>query len=637
MKKNVTLCFLFFIFVCQHVLSQQKPDSLIHLSDLEVKAARNKMFSELGRVVTVIDKSQIERMSVSGIDELLDNVAGVDVRQRGVHGVQSDISVRGGSFDQVLVLLNGINITDPQTGHYNLDIPIDLSDVTRIEVLQGSSARVLGPNAFSGAINIVTEKNDRNQINSQHEAGSFGYIGQTISGNMISGKLKTFASLSHKSSDGYIPNTDFETTNAFAHAVYTTPNAGRFDLQLAAQQKAFGANSFYSLAYPNQFENTKTFMGALNWILNKGKMTYHVQAVWRRHHDRFELFRDFDNAAVWYKTHNYHLTDVAGGRASVAYLSRMGKTTWGVDVRNEHIFSNVLGTEIDSMRAPLEKNGFFTKEDNRMLLNGFLDHSVVFNRWYFSAGVAATNSSAFGLKSYGGVDVAYSFTDNFRIFSSVNSAVRLPTFTDLYYKNATHISNPNLQPEKAVTVEVGAKLQQQNWNIDATVYYRKAKNVIDWVKVPDSTKWESRNLTHVNALGSDLSLTYHFDEGFFDKIALSYSYLNLDKSAGDLDSKYALDYLKHKIVLSVGHNVFKNVSVLWKGGYFDRSGTFTNASNQIVDFKSYFIVDARVLWTQRKFDVFADVKNILNVDYADYGGLEQPGRNYNIGLRVKLF
>lgn len=408
-------------------------------------------------------------------------------------------------------------------------------------------------------------------------------------------------------------------------------------MQLAAQQKAFGANSFYSLAYPNQFEHTKTFVGALNWILNKGKMTYHVQGTWRRHHDRFELFRDFEGASAWYKTHNYHLTDVTGGKVSLTYLSRIGKSTWGVDVRNEHIFSNVLGVEIDSMRAPLEKNGFFTKEDNRMLLNGFLDHSVTVNRWYFSAGVAATNSSAFGLNSYGGVDVAYSFTDRFRIFSSVNSAVRLPTFTDLYYKNATHVSNPNLQPEQAITLEVGAKMEQTNWNIDATVYYRMAKNVIDWVKVPDSTRWESRNLTNVNALGSDLSLVYHFDEGFLDKIALSYSYLSLDKNAGDLDSKYALDYLKHKFVLSVGHKVVKNVSILWKGGYFDRSGTFTSATNQIVDFKPYFMVDARLLWSKRKFDVFADVKNLLDVNYADYGGLVQPGRNYNIGLRVKLF
>ena len=352
MKKTFIL-FSIFLFTIPSLRSQEKPDSVdVYLSGLQVNANRNKLYSEMGRVLTVVDKAQIARMPVQSIDQLLDYVAGLDIRQRGTDGTQADISVRGGSFDQVLVLLNGVNITDPQTGHFNLDIPLNLSDVSRVEILEGSSARVLGPNAFSGAINIVTENVEKHALNAELVAGSFNYYSQSVSGSLGTDRFHTFASISHKSSSGYSTNTGYDLSSAFIQSAYNTLNAGKFDLQLATQLKELGASGFYSLAFPNQYENSKTFLAALNWTLAKGKFEYTAQAYWREHHDRFEL--DFKKPAGW----NYHLTDVTGGKAAVAYRTQLGKTTLGVDLRNEHIFSNVLGTPIDSMRAPMETNGF---------------------------------------------------------------------------------------------------------------------------------------------------------------------------------------------------------------------------------------------------------------------------------------
>ena len=171
MRKIVFFCALFFITTFQVLLAQEVSDSLtVNLSELQVNAAAKKLYSEMGRILTVIDKTEIKRSAVQSIDQLLDYVSGIDIRQRGKNSTQADISVRGGSFDQVLVMLNGVNITDPQTGHYNLDIPLNLADISRIEILEGSSTRVLGPNAFSGAINIVTENSDRKstRLNSSH-------------------------------------------------------------------------------------------------------------------------------------------------------------------------------------------------------------------------------------------------------------------------------------------------------------------------------------------------------------------------------------------------------------------------------------------------------------------------------------
>jgi len=635
--RKTFIYFTFALLVSFQLLSaQQKKDSvLVNLSDVEVNANRKMLYSEMGRVLTVIDKAEISRSPIQSIDQLLDYVAGIDIRQRGTNTTQADISVRGGSFDQVLVLLNGVNITDPQTGHFNLDIPLNLSDVSRVEILQGSSARVLGSNAFSGAINIVTESNEKHSLNAELTGGSFNTFGQSVSGNLKTGKFNTFVSVSHKSSDGYISNTDFNLSNAFVQSTLTTKNAGKFNLQLAIQLKDFGSNSFYTFTYPNQFESSKTFFAALNWSLTKGNLTLNAQTYWRRHHDRFELFRDFVGAASWYKSHNYHLTDVAGGKVSASYLSKLGKTTLGVDVRNEHIFSNVLGAAMDSMRAPLETNGYFTKKTNRLLETAFIDHSVNLKNWYLSAGAAATNSIAFGLNAYGGLDIAYAFNDAFRVFADANSAVRLPTFNDLYYKSTTQLANPNLQAERSQTLEIGTKIQQSDWKLDATVYYRMGQNVIDWVKLPSETVWQSKNLTNVNALGTDISLIHYFSQSFIRKISSSYSYLKMDKSATNFDSKYALDYLKHKFIVSVDYQLTKFLSASWVGSYLVRSGTYSLASIT-QNYQPYFLLDGRLVWAQKHFDVFADANNIFNTSYADYGGLTQPGVNFNVGLRLKL-
>ena len=635
MKKTFILLPIF-LFTLQAIRSQVKTDSMaVNLSELQVNANRNKLYSELGRVLTVVDKAEITRTAVQSIDQLLKYVTGLDIRQRGTNGTQADISVRGGSFDQVLVLLNGINITDPQTGHFNLDIPLNLSDVSRVEILEGSSARVLGPNAFSGAINIVTENNEKHALNAELAGGSFNYFAQSVSGNLGTDRFHTFASFSHKSSSGYTANTDFDLSSGYLQSVFNTRHAGKFDLQLAAQLKAFGASGFYSLAFPNQYENSKTFLTALNWSMHKGKFEYSAQAYWRRHHDRFEL--DYNKPAGW----NYHLTDVTGGKASAAYLSKLGKTTLGIDMRNEHIFSNVLGTKIDSMRAPLETNGFFTREANRLLSTGYIDQTLNLKRWYFSLGVASTYTSSYGLNTFGGIDLAYSINDHVRVFANGNTAVRLPTFTDLYYVGPQHTANPDLKPEHSQTLEAGTKILQSSWKLDVVGYYRMAQNVIDWVKPTSTAVWNSENLTSINALGADISAEYYFQHCFVRKIALSYSYLQLDKSASTFISKYALDYLKHKVVLSVDHSIFKDFSASWKVAYLDRTGSYDankvyGASSVIKNFTPYFMLDGRISWSQKKFDIYGDLNNILNATYADYGGLTQPGTSINVGVRLKL-
>ncbi|MDX9921003.1 MAG: TonB-dependent receptor, partial [Paludibacter sp.] len=434
------------------------------------------------------------------------------------------------------------------------------------------------------------------------------------------------------------PNTDYIMTNAFIHSALKTPKAGKFDLQLAYQQKAYGADGFYHTVFRNQFENTKTLFGALNWNLQLNKVQLNAQIYNRLHHDRFEFFRNFENAASWYSSHYYHLTNVTGGKASANYLSSFGKFTFGTDIRNEHIYSTTLGkTMSEPVDNYFEKNIQFVKEDNRLSATAFADYALNLGAFYLSAGIAQTHNEAFGNYTYGGIDLGYNLNNLSSIFIAANNAMRLPTFTDLYYNTGTHQADPNLKPEHAKTIETGAKFNKNGFYTNISVFYRKGEDVIDWVKYNGDAKYKSANLATVNTFGGELSAGYIFRESFLNSIQVGYSYLNSDKKATNYDSQYALDYLKHKATLDMGHKIYKGLNAMWTYGYFDREGTFYNSGTALNEtYKPYHMLNVKLQYKLSKFDIYGGINNLLNVTYLDFGGMTQPGLNFRVGLKYQL-
>ena len=639
MKKNLQIligCLFFWASVSAQLLTDS---TNLKLNVVDVVGQRTYLNTASGRLLTVIDKQSIAKMPVNSLDQLLESLSSVDIRQRGVGGTQADISIRGGSFDQVLILLNGVNITDPQTGHYNLDIPVELSDVQSVEILQGSAARMYGPNAFSGAINIVTNNQEKSQLSAQLTAGSFDTFMQSLSGTIRAGKISSFNTITHKSSAGYIPNTDYQMLNAFSHTTFSANKYGTFDLQLGYQQKSYGANAFYSFKYPLQFDYTKTFFGALNWQYTSGIATIASQAYFRKHYDRFELYRDsITNKPSWYTGHNYHLTDVSGGKISTVLRFPFATATLGMELRNEHIYSNQLGIKMDSsVNNPFDDRQDFTKKDNRFFSNAFIDLSKSIGSLYLSAGGSLSNSAQFGSIWFGGFNASYQFNSDFRVYTSVNNGVNLPTYTDLYLTNSLQKGNINLKPGKSTTLEFGAKYDKKQLKLSGVAYYRLGKDVIDWVKYPGNSYWQSINHDKLNAFGFDFSANQTFNDCFISQVNLAYSYIKMENDALNFDSKYAFDYLRNKVLLSVNHKIVKNVTAQWSASYNDRAGNYVLVDNQpAIDYTPFFMLDARLLWNVKYLDVFADVNNILDTDYADFGGLPQPGVNFNVGLRLKI-
>ncbi|WP_297093839.1 TonB-dependent siderophore receptor [uncultured Draconibacterium sp.] len=629
------------------------------LDEIEVSAQRTPaLYSQVARIISVIESKEIEAAPAQSVQDLLEYVAAIDVRQRGTEGVQADVSVRGGTFDQTLILLNGINITDPQTGHHNLNLPVSLAQIERIEILEGPAARVYGPNAFSGAINIVTRQSADSEISAAVSGGSFGYFDGNLAGSFSTGKMQHMLAFNGKRSDGYTNNTDFDELNGFYSNQLNTEK-GVLKFQLGLSEKGFGANSFYTPKYPNQYEATKTLFTSLKW---EGNGPLHLTPVvyYRRHHDRFELYRtdkyqptndgynvwQNDTLPGWYSGHNYHLTNVYGANLNSWVKWAAGKTAFGVEFRREQIYSNTLGIDMDEPKDVPGEDAQFTKSDDRNTVSGFLEHAYYINNWTFTAGLMANyiSGSDLGLNVFPGIDVSYNVSEAVKIYSSYNTSLRMPTFTDLYYDGPSNIGNPDLKPEKSATLEGGLKLRSKLVRGHAVLFYRHGKDIIDWVKEdPTSEIWQPQNLTEINNLGTEIQAQRLFRNEFgnrYPNLQISYLYNNVEKGNADFVSNYALDNLKHKLVGSLSEQLAKGLTLDLHFVFQDREGSYTQFENKMpvgeVAYDPFWIFDGKLNYTRNKFRIFASVNNIFNKKYNDIGNVIQPGRWFKTGIAYKI-
>ena len=616
------------------------------LDEIEVSARRAPVtYSQVARNVSVVGRDQIQAAPAASIQDVLDQVPGVDVRQRGAYGVQADISVRGGTFDQTLILLNGINVSDPQTGHLSLDLPVNLKSVKRIEVVNGPAASVYGPNAFSGVVNIITAPEKKNSVEAEFVQGAHQLSDIRAVANVYSGKFRSFVSASRQSSEGYRANTDFNNWNIFYQGL-TETRRGTLDFQLGHADKGYGANSFYSPAYPNQYEKTQVTFAALKWHGNS-KIHFSPDLYWRRHHDHFELFRN--NAPAWYTSDNYHMTDVLGLDFNSWIQTALGKTSLGASFRSENIWSNTLGENMkDSVEVPGESGHYFTKSHSRTIISYFAEQTFRYRKFSLSAGAMANwiSDLNFSWHIYPGLDVSYLLNHSLRIYASYNKSLRMPTFTDLYYSGPTNQGNAELKPERSATIEGGVRWGNAFLRAELAAYHRKGKDMIDWGKDSATDKvWTTRNLNQLTSEGIETSLHLNFsslwgEHSFLRRFSVSYSYNRLNKSSGNYISYYSLDNLKHKLVFSLNHSIFRHIYGDWSVRFQERNGTYSHYENATyvgeASYKPFWLTDLKVYYQKRNIRIYGSASNLFDKNYVDLGNIPQPGRWIKFGLNYRV-
>ena len=572
----------------------------------------------------VFDREANADAPLQTVESALKLSPAVDARERGAKGVQTDLMVRGGSFDQTMVTLNGINFTDARTGHQSHSLPVDISSISAINVVDG----VCGVGAYAGAVDIRTSPLYPRYLSAEVMGGMHGYVYAALSGNYATDRLSVMGAASVRHSDGYVHNTDFTNYNAYARATYQTPSAGLFEGQVGYQNRSFGANGFYSRSFPDQYEHTITTLGSLRWQWRKKAFTLSANMSYRYNFDCFQLIK-CDESRVPF---NHHITDNFGGEVAGAYAWVAGETSLSVDMMYNHIWSTVLGDECEPHRI----HGIdYNHEKDRTTLNALLRHTATINAFTISAG-GGLSHSPYGSDGLWSAGLSYAASPEWRLGAGAVESMRLPTFNDLYYTATGYESDRNLVPEHATTYHVSANYERGIFSAGVYGYYRHGRNVIDWVKNPDRDTWRSMQVTRINTYGVELTAACNPGR-FVRRISATYGYLTQDAKAGEgVISAYVFDHLRHKLVASLDLAPVRNLSVSFVGTLFDRVGNYTGRDKQVHPYDPYFLLDARVSYMWRVCRFYVDATNVTATKYYDFGGLEMPRCWASAGVVVTI-
>ena len=618
----------------ERVDSMQVMQKEATLDDVEVTGSRAPLaLGQAARMVTVLSREEIQAAPVQSINDLLKVAVGVDVRQRGPIGAQTDIGIRGSTSEQITILLNGINICDPQTGHNAFDLPCDVSDIVRIEVLEGPAARVYGTSSLVGAINIVTKDVKSKMSEVRVEGGSFGYLSAAGRASVNSHSL----SASYTRSDGYSRaksgslNADYSGGKAFYQGSCDS-EALRLNWHAGISTKGFGSNTFYSAKFDEQYEKTTklytALQGDVRCKMSEGRSkSYELHLkpsiYWNRSYDRFELIRGDESKVPF----NHHRTDVFGINLNSYFDWVAGRTAFGAEFRNEDIVSSNLGEPLNS------PHGDYTKGLNRSNLSFHLEHNILLKRFTLSAGFVAVkntwNEMPFTL--YPGIDASYRMGDHWKVYASYNSSLRMPSFTELYYSVGGHKADKYLKPEEMQAVEGGVKYSSRWLTAQANIFYHHARNMIDWVMDTREADpvWQSVNHTKVNTLGQEVSVSMDLANIIHlpsSTLHLAYCHLHQQKQEADyLQSQYSLEYLRHKLTAQLRMRLLEHLDLTLGYRWQDRMGSYTSVDGEVRNYHPYSVVDARLAWTKDTYSIYVEGNNLTGHQYVDYGNVPQPG------------
>jgi vitamin B12 transporter len=561
-----------------NITGQQSPK--YQLEDIIVTASRIPLnSSDLTRSLEIISKDEIKKAPVSSVQDLLKYVAGIDLKRRGVDGVQGDISIRGGSSEQTLIMIDGVKVSDPQTSHHNLNLPISLYDIERIEILKGQGSHIYGPNAFSGIVNIITKKGSEKSLSLEAAGGQYNYYDYSLGFSYPIENFSNHLSFSRQKSDGYIHNTDFGIMN-FSYKSSYRIKSGVMNLFFGYNDKKFGANSFYTDLFPNQWEHTTTKFFNLSADIGTTTFTISPKVYWRRNDDDYVL--DYQNPSFY---ENIHQSNTYGAEIQSTITTEIGTAAVGGEFVNHKLTSTNLGDHSQNRSGIFAELNFSPLKNLAVILGGF-----------------AYNYSEIGWKLWPGLDVAYKFTEKLKVYGSIGKAFRIPSYTELFYQSPTVVGNPGLKPEETLNYEAGVKFSSEAFAAGGSLFRNEGKNIIDYTRLDGTQPWMARNIAEVNTTGFEINLTLNpsvLIAGFpIDRINAGYTYINSDKKTANFNSLYVLDYLKNQLVVNV---------------------------------------DAQIFRTFDQFEIFIKATNLFNKAYHEIGGVLLPGRWLKAGVQFNLF
>ncbi|HWR16859.1 MAG TPA: TonB-dependent receptor [Terriglobales bacterium] len=519
----------------------------------------------------------------------------VDLRQR-APGTQADLSIRGSSFGQTLVLVDGLRVNDAQSGHHNLDLPLPFASLDRIEILHGSGSTMYGSDAVGGAVNFITAA-PRREVVLGTAAGNFGVNEQHGSVAYWQGRVSGQIGFTRAFSSGFTKDRDYRNLAVASGARFAT-RLGTTSLSIGMSDRPFGADQFYGNF--NSWERTKS------WFLGSSQeLGAHTQAAfgYRRHTDQFVLLRD---RPAFYR--NDHITE--SYQLAFRRVDRLAKgltAFYGVEAYRDAMDRSNLGYHIRNRGAFYASQNFASRK-----------------RFSFSTGLRVEIYADGNAQFSPQISLGYRISDRIKLKSSVSHAFRLPTFTDLYYQDPGNIGNPNLKPERAWSYELGLV---QKWNdrlvLEATIFTRRERDGIDYVRASPDSVWRAANMDRLQLTGVEINAA--ITQGH-QKVDLGYTGIyGRVEPTGMLISKYIRNYPVHQATAGWLGCLGGRVRLRARMGITDRSGRSAYPLAELAASRSFGHISP-----------YLRIGNITNTGYEEIEGVRMPGRSYVAGLRFRL-
>jgi vitamin B12 transporter len=588
--------FLLAVLVFPSILwAQSEQDSIQKLNEVIIETRRISLpFTENSHTISVMDSLEMAVLSGSSVDELLQNINGIDVRRRGIEGMQSDVYIRGGNFEQVLILIDGVKMDDLQSGHHSMNAILSPENIERIEVIKGAASRIYGQNAMNGAINIITKKAQVPFAQAVVKGGSYDTYGAGVGFHKVMENGAVQFHIDRLQSEGYRYNTDFENWNAFFK---TEVNA--FEILATYGERKFGANGFYaSPLFKDQYEETQTHLLAFKRKFDYQNWKFSAQTYWRRNQDQYLLKR---NNPDYYR--NMHINHKVGAALDTHVKSDWGISGLGVDVNMGYLSSNNLG---DRERF----SATFYAEQRFQFLENTLD---------VTPGVAVTYYNDFGTFAYPGIDLGYKINAHFKTYVNAGYTSRIPTFTNLYYNSSTEQGNPDLKPEKAFTAEGGFYYTDAHFLVNAVYFYRNAHDLIDWTKENLADKWKATNFNQVETHGFESLVKYNFTINQLPQnLKIGYTFMKEDVIEQEVAySRYDINSFKHHVTAHLQTQFLKYLSQNIAYRYVERRNG-----------ESYHVFDAGLSVPYQKWHFEVSFNNLFDTDYTETNLVPMPKFNW---------
>jgi outer membrane cobalamin receptor len=555
--------------------------------------------AESPRSVVVLPLKDKTLAAESPLDFLRQD-SSIFLEQRGAGGAQSDIVLRGGSFEQTLVLLNGFRINDSQTSHHNLDLPVPLEAMDSIQILEAAGSTLHGVDALSGVVDFLTAAPDHSSLLLRAAEGSFESNEESLLAGTTRGRWSGRATASRNFSTGFMADRDYRNEDASAEN-WLGSRLGISDLLFASSDRSFGANQFYG-PY-NSWERTKGWFASMRQEL--GSRT--VAAFgYRRHTDEFILLRD--NPSVYENNHKD-----GSWQASLRHTIPVATPSlllFGLEADGDSIQSNNLGRHARNRGA-----GYID-----------LDLRPAKKRWNLSAGAREEIFSG-GAQAAFAPQLSCSFrvTDELKLRASGGYGFRIPTYTDLYYSDPTTIGNPNLKPESAWSGDGGADwAPSTHLSLSVTGFYSRQHNAIDYVRANPAAKWQAVNLSGLHFAGVESTLTWVPAKS--QTVRISWTGLHGAQSAlKGLQSEYVFNY------------PVENIHATWTVA-LGHAFAISNAVQLAQRYQQtvYPVWNAALTYDSGRIRPYLRLSNLSNTGYQEITGVAMPGRSITGGFALQL-